>query len=165
MKTAINIEFTSEELEKYAQNVARRVITVYFKEAGKFLDKSLTPEVGAMIAQALGTIVGAVASKNASKRAMSEEPMPFDASFEAEEKERETPADGGPKTPHMEAPGKKCVRCEPEDTATMFDEGWFCCKCSVYNGIDKQLCRNCNHERCDVIKTPPPATDYGKPDL
>ena|ERR1700730_1963517 len=38
-------------------------------------------------------------------------------------------------------------RCESIDSKNIMP-GFACCKCNVYNDIERVLCRNCDHRRC-----------------
>ena len=48
------------------------------------------------------------------------------------------------------------TKCERIVGDAHIDEGWVCHNCNVYNGVQRDKCRNCNHERCDVVVPPPP---------
>jgi hypothetical protein len=31
--------------------------------------------------------------------------------------------------------------------------GWICCKCRIYNGYQREVCRNCHHAACYETKS------------
>lgn len=45
-------------------------------------------------------------------------------------------------------------RCVPIEANQYQDEGWHCHACGFVNGVQRSVCRHCQHERCDDIVTP-----------
>jgi hypothetical protein len=46
-----------------------------------------------------------------------------------------------------------CFRIE---ATRHLEEGWGCCGCSTYNGLQRTTCRHCGHTRCGALITPAP---------
>lgn len=131
MKTSINFEFTNDELEKLAVNVARRAGLNFIHDAIKhFGALKIPPGFMDTVGQVLSS---AFASKAAGVAGAA--PVEPDAEFE---------------------PRTKCERIENNPN---LDDGWICCKCNGYNGAYRAACRNCMHGRCDVVVSPPPPAD------
>lgn len=132
MKATITVEFTDEELEKYAVRVARRAGLNFIHDSishlGALKIPPIPPGIGDMIGQALSSVL-------TPKQEAPPVPVGIDAEFE---------------------PRTKCERIVGD---AHIDEGWVCHNCNVYNGVQRDKCRNCNHERCDVVvpPSPPPA--------
>lgn len=40
------------------------------------------------------------------------------------------------------------TKCEPVEHPNIMP-GWGCCQCRTYNGIQRNACKHCGHERCD----------------
>lgn len=36
------------------------------------------------------------------------------------------------------------------------EAGWGCCHCAIINGLHRTGCRQCGHQRCGAVVTPPP---------
>ncbi len=77
---------------------------------------------------------------------------PFQGPGMVEEILRGSP--GGPREGELK-------RCMPVEANTYQEEGWGCHKCSTYNSVQRSVCRQCKHERCDVVQPPP--DDQGVP--
>lgn len=148
MRVNFNVEFTDEELRKYAADTARRVIATTLNDTVSAINKlKLGPQHSQVLASALGAVAGAIMEK----------------SDKASSKTSRAP-DIGPFA--FAGPGNECTRVESAPDNLGLDEGWACCRCSVYNGIQRSTCRNCKHARCDVRVPPPPAepdVDAGTP--
>ncbi len=131
MRVAINLEFTDEELRKYVSDVGRRVALDAIRDGVKLLGAlKIDPSLSSMLAEA------------AAHAFLKPEPQPkIDAEFTEPPQTRQ--ASNGP-----------CVRMDANDH---LDEGWLCHVCATYNGMQRMGCRNCAHERCDIIVTPPPS--------
>ncbi len=43
----------------------------------------------------------------------------------------------------------RAKRCMPVEANLYQEEGWGCHECSTYNGVQRSVCRQCGHERCD----------------
>lgn len=132
MKVAISIEFTDDEIVKHAEDLGKRLTLNAIHEGIRHLGAlKINPDVATTAAQAIASAF-----------------MPKTAPPPAAE--TETPP---PPSPSLE----KCLRIEP---STSIEEGWGCCRCLAYNGVQRSACRICGHERCDVI-VPPAAPDPG----
>ena len=134
MRVAINLEFTDDELRNYAGDVGRRWIAHAIDEGikgGKRL--KINPDL-------MGQIVQALALTISSK-------LPSVPSPTAGTPEESDVREYGP---------VKRDRCDPVSRGPHLDDGWICHKCTTYNGNQRATCRHCDHERCDVIVTPPP---------
>ncbi len=134
MKATINVEFTDEELEKYAVRAARRAGLNFIHDSiahlGALKIPPIPPGFGDMIMQALMSTL-APKEKVPSGR--------IDAEFE-------------PRT-----------KCELFVGNSDIDEGWICHICNGYNGVQRLECRNCKHKRCDGVVPPPPQTTPADP--
>jgi hypothetical protein len=130
MKTSINVEFTDEELRKYATDVFRRVGLNFIHDTIRHLaGLKINPDV-------MSTFVSAVATVLTSSK-QTGDPGP----------KAETPS---PAEHNYSRPD----RCSHVKASPFSDEGWWCCKCSTLNNDTRGLCRACGHERCDAV-TPP----------
>ena len=136
MKATINLEFTDEELRKYAVDVGRRVSLNFIHDSIAHLAALKIPPIppgfGAVISQALAS------------------------AFNGAGKEQQTTPEY-PKGPVPSSPVdlKSCLSINSDEDPHR-DDGWFCCRCSIFNGVQRATCRNCAHDRCDVVVTPPP---------
>jgi hypothetical protein len=129
MRATINVEFTDDELRKFAEDVARRVGLNFIHDVmGHLRGAKINPDIVAMAAQAFAAAVSNSFAK------------------------KETPSD--PADPKVYPPRIVCERIAAD---AHIEEGWACCSCSVYNEVHRHTCRNCGHVRCDPIVTPPPA--------
>jgi hypothetical protein len=54
-------------------------------------------------------------------------------------------------------------RCIPVEANRYQDDGWLCHECGVFNGVQRSVCRHCQHERCDDIVAPGGAPQGGMP--
>ena len=138
MKVAINVEFTDDELRKYAEDVGRRWTMCFFQEAFKTGQRlKLNPNALSAIGLALASALSASGVKTHSA------PRP----------------DPGPTadTPIPYAPTPS--RCERVEVSPFNEEGWMCHPCGFYNGVQRAVCRHCDHERCDIVVPPPPHQD------
>lgn len=67
-------------------------------------------------------------------------------------------------TPSPQAAPRTMDRCERVGSmAGLLDEGWTCCRCGTYNGLHRPACRDCGHDRCDIVIPPPPPAAPRKP--
>ena len=124
MRVAVNIEFTDEELRKYAEDVGRRWVVNTIHSVIQHLPALKVPP---------GFIEGIMQA----------------ASTVAPEAKKEPP----PPDPYEMRLPDKCTRIE---ASPVFDDGWMCHKCGVTNNDHRVACRQCMHERCDMVMTPPP---------
>ena len=44
----------------------------------------------------------------------------------------------------------KNKKCQSVGDGVTLAFGWGCCRCKLYNGIQRNACRHCNHERCGL---------------
>ena len=129
MKATINLEFTDDELLKYAEDVGRRWAVNFFAEAfkaGKRL--KIPPGFLETLASAFTSGVGI------GEKGPPDPPSP-------------------PGAPDFSAADNHCLRIE---SCPSLEEGWLCCFCSTYNTVQRAACRACGHGRCDVVVPPPP---------
>jgi len=134
MKATINVEFTDDELRKYAEDVARRIgLNVIHDVIGHLgAVKHVAPGTFEAVEQALVSAI-ATGTKTGQPGPMpsASEPAPFEP-------------------PALD----RCLRIEANQNS---DESWICCKCDALNGVHRAACRLCGHGRCDVVVPPPPS--------
>lgn len=147
MKTAINVEFTDDELIKYASDVGRRWGLNFIHDViGHLGALKIDPKFVEGLMQAIK---------------MSFEQRPKNGSGPQQRQEPQTSqvphadpfARGAPPDPHDGMPMSKCLHIE---SSSVHEEGWACHLCGTYNIVQRPICRACQHERCDVIAPPPP---------
>jgi hypothetical protein len=132
MRVSVNVEFTEDELRKYAEDVGRRWVVNAIHEVITHLPAlKLDPSVALALGQ---QFVSAFAQK----------PSPQQSHPQTD------PGHGASGDPHIE-------RCKRLGESVSEDGGWICCHCGQYNGAHRVACRNCQHDVCDIIVTPPPA--------
>lgn len=119
MRVAVNLEFTDEELRKYAEDVGRRWILNFIHEGVAHLSGiKFHPSWAAAVQHALATLLGPLpTAATASPTANAEPAHPFD----------------------------RCVWLSPGDVS---DEGWVCHECDTLNGAHRAICRGCDHLGC-----------------
>ena len=140
MRVAVNLEFTDEELRKYVADVGRRVVLDAIHEGIVHINAlKLDPSVSNMLAHA----VQRAFTKEEEPKAPAAEQRPIEAQVV-------TPDAAVPPPPD---------KCVPMPADARMDETWFCHCCGTCNGTQRVACRRCDHERCDVIITPPPAAE------
>lgn len=133
MHASINLEFTEDDLVKFAEDVGRRLTLNAIHEGVRHLNElKMDPKLVGQIA-----LVAAQAFLKGSQA----EPK-VEVAFER-------PAPEEPTASRLQ----RCVRIE---ATQHFDEGWYCHVCMSSNGLHRPACRQCGHERCDVVVTPPP---------
>ena len=44
----------------------------------------------------------------------------------------------------------KNKKCQSVGDGKTLAAGWGCCKCNIYNGMQRNACRICNHARCGL---------------
>jgi len=140
VKVSLNVEFTDDELRKYAEDIGRRWTVGFFREAFKTgqrlkINPNALSEIGLAIASAL----------NASGVKTDSVPRP----------------DPGPTAdePIPYVPMTRRERCERLEASQFIEEGWVCHLCDTYNGAQRSVCRHCDHERCDIVVPSPPHQD------
>lgn len=131
MKASINVEFTDEDLRKYAEDVGRRWLAVGVRE---IMRMKVPPDLAVQIAQQVMAAVMQGAGRPPGAPGME--------------------AGGGVGVSDEPPNATKCERVGSDDPH--LEEGWICHRCRGYNGMQREACRNCAHERCDIIVTPPP---------
>lgn len=130
MRVAVNIEFTDEELKKHAEDVGRRWAVNTINDVFKAAQRfKFDPSIVAALKDAAANAFGGAKESDPGPRATTR----IDAEFE---------------------PPTKCERVH---ASADVEEGWACHRCGVYNALHRAACRNCAHDRCDVV-VPPPTT-------
>ena len=38
--------------------------------------------------------------------------------------------------------------CKVFEETRFLPQGWVCCKCNIYNGLQRNMCRNCSTPYC-----------------
>jgi hypothetical protein len=46
-------------------------------------------------------------------------------------------------------------QCQKIDDIIGLAPGWGCCRCTIYNGLQRPRCKLCGHNRCDIDKQMP----------
>lgn len=129
MKASINVEFTDDELRKYAEDVGRRWILRFMHEATRHM-KEVPPEVLRVVGQTFASAVAEAKPQTG--------PIPSAEQTDAE----------------FNTANRRCMRVPV--SLLYWEEGWLCHECSTYNGLLHMACRTCLHVRCDVVIPPPP---------
>lgn len=179
MKATINIEYGSEELEKFLSNMVGRQLSRY---VGGFSPEQLQMFL-AGVRQAIDMFVGQVGQQPQRGRVprYGAPPQgPFGGSFVPPPGFRPgmyeswgppyPPPGRGPFTGRVEGDPDNVQpihgepphveRCFPVDATRQNEGGIGCCQCATYNGAQRTNCRNCGHKLC-VIATPPPQPGEG----
>lgn len=154
MKATINVEFGSEELERFASNAGVKMLTKLFGSIK--LDPNEAPMYFDLFKQSFLTAVDGVQSQHAHRHRQPNgaSPQPFGGPFGP-------PAGypGGPppgmRPDYEYEPESRCLSIE---SSRDNEAGIHCCQCHTYNGLQRVNCRNCGHKLC-VIETPPPKDD------
>lgn len=187
MRTAINVEFTDEELRRHVEDIGRRLILDAVHEVVHHINAIDNPALveGALRAIQMGMSVAM--HERATRRHEQrhapfrpgympgpEPPRPGNPGYPPDpfapfarpnpEQQRSGPFQGPRRAKAKEAPGEPMKSCFPIEANQYNEEGWCCHECGVYNGTQRRVCRNCNHERCDVepevygarVPDPPP---------
>lgn len=154
MKATINIEYGSEELEKFVSNTG---VMLLKKMLGSFkIDPNDAPYYIDMIKQGFLLAMDGPVQK---RRSNGVPPQPFGGGpFAPPPGYTEVPppwARGtvGDKVQPIRDPGH-VERCFPIEATRNIEAGIGCCTCATYNGTQRTHCRNCGHKLC-VIATPP----------
>jgi hypothetical protein len=149
MQVAINVEFTDEELRKYAEDVGRRWVHV-------LLSHLKDPDLSRFAQQAFAMGMNIAAAQEHKKRGAApspppfgfhQAPFPFDFDFPGSVPRYPPPPSGAIKDPPPSIL-EKCFRIEK---SAQYEEGWCCHKCGYANVEQRAVCRNCAHERCDDV--------------
>lgn len=129
MRASVNVEFTDDELVRFAEDVGRRLLF------GALRGVRLDPSAVRRLLEALshGVSVG-VSMRDSS-------PYPPPAPDDGDSFYRTAPP-GGPR------PTSRPGVCAPVDANTYQEEGWMCHVCGTYNIKHREVCRQCDHERC-----------------
>lgn len=145
MRVAVNLEFTDDELRKFAEDVGRRWTLGFIHESLRHINElKLDPSLSKSLQQACA--MGLAAAMNRTEPPPDVGPIAADATFEPD------------------PPPTKCVAIYA-DGRSEFDDGWICHRCRAYNGLRRDVCRTCSHDRCDVIVTPPPGEGDNDPNV
>jgi len=142
MRATINVEFTDDELRKYAEDVGRRWAMNFFQEMFK-TGKRLKIPPGLV-----QELVGAFKTGAAEVSKPQDNPGPTAGVSPPPTHEASSLHDA--RVPLYE----RCIRVA---AATDTDEGWYCCHCGSVNGVHRMACRFCRHTRCDIVVPPPPS--------
>lgn len=134
MKTSINIEFTDDEILKFAENGVRRLVVNVVRDF--VADARINPDMVMMVLQAVGAHV------NRKERQASPEHAEETVDPEVIPSGREHDVDG-------------LSRCASVGASLHLEEGWICHVCGAYNVVARKACRGCQHERCDPAPEPP----------
>lgn len=139
MRTAINIEFTDDEIRKLIEDSARRVgLDFIHSLVGHINCMHPDPSLVAGLAQAVSDAIGAIGKRAA---------PPI----------QQQPGAARPVVANTMPP---CARLEPN---ALQDEGWYCCRCARFNGLHRAACRICGHDRCDIVVPPAPSEEGSLP--
>jgi len=161
MKANVNVEFASEEIERFAVNVLVRAFADAFGSIGpnemQVLMSGVNTGIGMVLSQAQAAMHGRPPPARGPGGGPFGPPNPFGPPF--------GPPTTGPYAPPQpdnvrpirgESPvTEHCFRIE---ATRAYEEGWGCCGCSTYNGVQRTHCRHCGHARCGAVVTPAPAT-------
>lgn len=142
MRATINVEFTDDELRKYAEDVGRRWAMNFFQEMFK-TGKRLKIPPGFV-----QELVGAFKTGAAEVSKPQDNPGPTAGVSPPPTHEASSLHDA-----HVSL-YERCIRVA---AATDTDEGWHCCYCGSVNGVHRMACRFCRHARCDIVVPPPPS--------
>lgn len=160
-RASINLEFKNDELRKFVEDAARRWTLNTIHDLLKHLRD---PEMVQLIREALsrgmaiGTRVGSRKGPSPYEEDMRGGPPPHQRPDGDGWVQGRSPSQGPGMVEEIlrgspGAPGPK--RCMPVEANLYQEEGWGCHKCSTYNGEQRSACRQCAHERCDVVQRPP----------
>lgn len=150
MKATVNVEFGSEELEKFVLDVGVRLLKRLLESVGP----GDTQNMLSMFQH--GIEVALQAGLHPNHRGPSPGfggPLPRVGPFGPQGRAGD-PNNVQPirETGHVD----RCFAIE----ATRSNEGGVgCCSCATFNGVQRVHCRNCGHKLC-VIATPPPAEGF-----
>lgn len=158
-RASINLEFKDDDLRKFAEDALRRWTLNTIHDLLKHLRD---PHLSQLVQQVFHMGVDAAARTSQRRRAhpqyeddiASEHEVrevrpgphrrPF---FDVEEFFSKGPWPSPPRPPDTQEM-KRCVHVE----ANLYqEEGWICHACSIYNGMQRSVCRQCAHERCDDV--------------
>jgi len=158
MKTAINIEFGTEELERFVTNVGVKSLLS--------LLTGIDPNI-AMAAFQQG--VQLVQQQHAHTHHRHRVPPPgfFVAADPFGPPPR--PGQGGPPPPAPQGPYAQGhapqpireepvvhERCFPIEETRNHEAGIGCCQCATYNNVARTECRHCGHKFCVITPAPGP---------
>lgn len=163
-RASINVEFEDGDLRKFAEDMLRRWTLNTIHDLLKHIRD---PHLSHLIKQAIqmGMSAGYDFKRGPDRRPHQRPadappgPPPWgpgevhDMGMVGEILRRET--SGAGRMPPQEG---KLTRCMPIEANPYQEEGWMCHGCSTYNGVQRSVCRQCDHERCDdvVPSTPSP---------
>jgi hypothetical protein len=154
MRATVNVEFTSEELAEFVEDQGRRLVVDFLGSLFHHLNHHLDPQTVEVLKAAVAQGVQMATSMGRSgggHRVPGGPPPPAPGSGPV----GLSPGYGyaGP-APTRESPVvENCFRIE---ATRQLEEGWGCCRCSTYNGLQREHCRHCGHPRCGPVVTPAP---------
>ena len=173
MKGTINLEYSSEELEKFLSNAGVAMLVKFFKSIK--LDPNQVPAYIDYFKQGFKQAMAGSGFRvpHAYHHGPPGYPPPpvgyvprpgggpsiadFQEMLKRQQElfqQRQAMGDPGNVQPIRE-PGH-VERCFPIEATRHIEGGIGCCQCATYNGTQRTHCRNCGHKFC-VIATPPPA--------
>ena len=53
--------------------------------------------------------------------------------------------------------------CIPIDESRLMEAGWACCGCGTFNGVQRDVCRQCKHPCCAATPSPSPQSPTPEP--
>jgi hypothetical protein len=147
MKASVSVEFTDDELRKHAEAVFMGLLLRFVRESTARFGPGL---IYTMFQQAfeMGVHDGQTQRPTAPRNGPVAGGGPAARTGPFHVRRDVGPAEGA-----SGAPMTVCLRIEE---GAHIEEGWCCHLCGGYNGVQRQACRNCKHERCDVIIPPAP---------
>jgi hypothetical protein len=156
VKATINVEFGSEELQKFVLDVGVKAFTKGFG----MLDASIPPAQQAAMFQKLfqwfeTTLTQESHAHHAYRgrpRSNGVPPQPSTGPFGSPVPQAWPPPEPQPihgEPPHVD-------RCFAIEANRNTEAGIGCCQCATNNALTRTNCRRCGHKLC-VVVTPPPA--------
>jgi|GEM_PF-1995779 len=168
MKANVNVEFASEEIEGFV----KRALTNGILDALGGMEPQhvqmmlggIQTGIGMVLSQAQAAMHGRPPQPVRGSGGPFGPPNPFGSPFGPPQPYAATGAPPGPYAPPQSdnvrpiqresAVTERCFRIE---ATRHLEEGWGCCGCSTYNGVQRTHCRHCGHPRCGAVITPAPA--------
>ncbi len=157
-RASINLEFTDDDLRKFIEDGLRRWTLNTIHDLLKHIRD---PHLSDLIKQAIH--MGMSAGVRVGRQHEGEAPphqRPFDVGEIFTGDRHGSPHDVRRGPPYGVPPGE-LKRCMPVEANPYQEEGWMCHECSTYNGMQRSVCRQCDHERCDDVVPPPPSPGGG----
>ena len=156
----LNLEFNVDELESYA-------IKVLTKVAFKLLDTQDPAVAGAYSAIQQGLMSIVMAGQRPQSQGVARGyPYGPPVGYTGPGPWPYGPPPGPPPGP-FGGPPQGNVRpirepgamehCIPIDESRLMEAGWACCGCGTFNGVQRDVCRQCKHPCCVPIAPPSPS--------